>query len=70
MSAPKKRGSKARKGDRKIQVGASDWEALRLRSRTLAALGLGGGLPCPKCGDCLMVKDACPGCGHKHVIQE
>lgn len=71
-TAPKKKTSprRGKRSEAKVQITRSEWEALRIRSRTLGALGMGAGMPCPKCSDCLMVKDACPGCGHKHVIEE
>jgi len=61
---------KIRKGAKTVLVERADWEALVIRSKTLAALREGSGLPCTKCGECLMVKDRCPGCGNRYIISE
>lgn len=61
---------RTRRGEATVRVGKAEYEALVIRSRTLHALGKGGGTVCPSCQGCLMVGDRCPNCGRENVISE
>jgi hypothetical protein len=66
----KRRGRTKVKPRPQVQMDKAEYHALVLRSKTLAALGMGGGLPCAHCGECLVVHDRCPGCGKASILKE
>lgn len=71
MKAKKRRRARPKVKPRpQVQMDKAEYHALVLRSKTLAALGLGGGLPCRHCEECLVVQDRCPGCGKANILKE
>lgn len=73
MKAQTKNGikkPKVKKGNHTVPVDKTTYDNLVIRSRTLGALGLGGGMTCPKCHNYLIVKDVCPGCRYNAVAEE
>jgi hypothetical protein len=73
MTTPTRNGikkPKVKKGAPIVKVDKTTYDNLVIRSRTLGALGLGGGMTCPKCHNHLIVKDVCPGCQYNVVIED